>query len=590
MRTLAVLVLFASSAAAQGVSADGPAISPFRGMRAVEGGIEVQVADDSWLALESVAGVDTTTLLREADRLCGRNAWKRITEDLPALLTAMGTEVGDAVDLKVKDLASGEVKELRAVPMTRENRKRVKDSQQTGAAAPPPPATLSAADARADLQQLRTLLDTQFAYRELRKVDLAALLRAAEAELGKETVPAATLARLVDRILRAFGDGHSRVESAPSTATSFPPFLVQEVAGGHVAFLPDRSNFADAERPFVTAIDGVPLAKWLDAARARATQGSATMQARDAERGLRDLVALRADLKLPAQERVTLTLRGTAGNRDVTLELSARRPAYGEWPRTATRKLDGDVGYLRIAEMRGEPAFLDTLDAAMQSLRDTKGLVIDVRGNGGGTRDALRRLAPYLLPANGAPVVGNVAAVLLDGPPRGGQAAAPDALADRGLYPLDWTGWTGAQRTAISTFARTWKPSWKLPAGRFSPWHFLVLDRADNDKAFAYDRKVVVLIDRGCFSATDVFAAALGALPNVTLLGEATSGGSGRARGHRLNKSGIRLQLSTMASFRPDGVLFEGNGVAPDVAVATQAGDLIGASDTALAKACELLR
>jgi C-terminal processing protease CtpA/Prc len=45
-----------------------------------------------------------------------------------------------------------------------------------------------------------------------------------------------------------------------------------------------------------------------------------------------------------------------------------------------------------------------------------------------------------------------------------------------------------------------------------------------------------------------------------------------------------------MASFRPDGVLFEGNGVTPDVAVATQPGDLIGATDTALAKAIELLR
>jgi C-terminal processing protease CtpA/Prc len=342
----------------------------------------------------------------------------------------------------------------------------------------------------------------------------------------------------------------------------------------------------DPERPFVTAIDGVPLERWLSAAKARATQGSPTMQARDAERLLRDLGDLRTDLKVAAKKEVVVTLRGKAGTRDVVLEATQRKPAYGSWPRTETRLLDGNVGYLRIAQMVDDVAFLDGLDASMQTFRDTKGLVIDVRGNGGGTRDALRRFAPYLLPANGAPVVGNVAAILLEK----GKGAGPDALADRGLYQADWSGWTEAQRAAIAQFLRGFKPSWKLPAGRFSPWHFLVLDTKDNQKAFTYDKKVVVLIDRGCFSATDVFAAALGALPNVTLVGEATSGGSGRARGHRLGKSGLRLQLSTMASFRPDGVLFEGNGVVPDVAVSAEPVDLVGGADAVLQRALEVLR
>ncbi|HEU4418017.1 MAG TPA: S41 family peptidase, partial [Planctomycetota bacterium] len=392
--------------------------------------------------------------------------------------------------------------------------------------------------------------------------------------------------RIVDRILRAFGDGHSRVEGVRPVSDTFLPFLVQEVAGGHVAFHADRSGLVDAERPFVTAIDGVPLERWLGAAKTRATQGSPTMQAREAERLLRDLGDLRVELKLAASEKVTVTVRGKPGTRDVTLDTTKRKPAYGAWPRTETRLLDGNVGYLRIALMAGETGFLDGLDASMQTFRATKGLVVDVRGNGGGSRDALRRLAPYFLPEKGAPVVGNVAAILL----QKGAAASPDALADRGLYQADWPGWTDAQRSAITQFARGFKPSWKLPAGRFSPWHFLVLDKKDNEKAFAYDKKVVVLIDRGCFSATDVFAAALGALPNVTLVGEATSGGSGRAAGHRLSKSGVRLQLSTMASFRPDGVLFEGNGVAPDVAVSAEAGDLVGAGDAVLQRALELLR
>ena len=584
---LACFLLTLAALPAQRVSRDGPALSPFRGMRAVDGGIEVQVLDDTWHALESVAGVDAATLLREAERLCGDNAWKRITEDLPALLDAMGTKAGVTVDVTVRDLTTKKTTKLEAVAMTAENRQRLWNANHGRADGTPPAASvLTTERARADLEQLRHLLDTAFAYRELRPVDLDALLRDAEGALGAEPVAAATLARAVDRVLRAFGDGHSRIEAAPAAQGGFLPFLVQQVDGGLAAFRPDRSGLLDAERPFLVAIDGVPIAKWLEAASAQGTQGSAQMQAREAERGLRELGALRAELGLPQQQRLTITLRGAGGTREQTLDAARRRPVYGGWPRSATRRLEGDLGYLRLEQMRDEPAFLDALDTAMASFRDTKGLVLDVRGTGGGTRDALWRLAPYLLPDGGAPVVGNVAAVLLDD----GEPAAPDALADRGLYPLEWEGWTGAQRAAIATFLRGWKPSWKPTAGRFSPWCFLVLDRADNEKAFAYAGKVVVLIDRGCFSATDVFAAALGALPNVTLVGEGTSGGSGRAKGHRLANSGLRLQLSTMASFRPDGVLFEGNGVAPDVAVATMPGDLVGTTDTALAKAVELLR
>jgi hypothetical protein len=580
------LLLFGTVLAAQGVSPNGPAISPFRGMRAVADGIEVQVADDTWYALEAVAGVPTATLLREAERLCGAAAWKRITEDLPALLDAMGTKVGVDVAVTVRDLTTQRQTKLEAVTMTAENRRRLWSVNNGRPVAESTASPFGREAVRADLQALRTLLDEQFAYRQLRPVDLDALLRDAERRLGEGPVDGTALAREVDRVLRAFGDGHSRVDATHAAPSAYPPFLVQGVEGGHVAFLPDRSAFLSPEHPFVDAIDGVPLATWLAAARARATQGGDTMQARDTERGLRELVSLRAELQLPPQPRATIALRGAAGTKEVTVDLVRRRPTYGAWPRTATRRLDGDLGYLRVEDMRGDDEFLASLDVAMQSFRDTKGIVIDVRGNGGGTRDALRRLAPYFMPANGAPVVGNVAAALL----RRGEIPGHDLLADRGLFPLDWPDWTDAQRTAITTFLRGFEPSWRLPAGKFSPWHVLVLDRADNPKAFAYAGKVVVLIDRGCFSATDVFAAALGALPSVTLVGEPTSGGSGRARGHRLPNSQVRLQLSTMASFRPDGVLFEGNGVVPDVVVATRPGDLIGTSDTALAKAIELLR
>ncbi|MCA8952096.1 MAG: S41 family peptidase [Planctomycetes bacterium] len=594
LATLALTV----AAGAQKQLAEGPSISPFRGMRLVGDDIEVQIDEATWYALEQVAGVESATLVRESKRICGQQWWKRITEDLPALLATMGTDTDGSVDLVVRDLATGERRDFPAVEMTHDKRQALREvhrgDPERARAGGETPDRLPMPAVREDLATLQRLLDERFAYRRLRDVDLDKLVRDAALRLAAsgEAVPALALAREVDAILRAFGDGHSGLlEPLPLEHAGQLPFLIQQVAGGPVAFHGDRSGFVDPERPFVVAIDGVPIGDWLEAARARGVQGGAMMQQKAAERGLRDIAELRAALGLPVDGDVRVTLRADdAGDeRDVALPLGRRRLTYGGWPRVSTVlrvKKIGDVGYLRIGSMQLEPEDLEALDEALQSVRATTALVIDVRGNGGGKRDALLRLLPYFLAPDGSPVVTNVAAARL----QPGQQTRGDLLADRGLHPADWDGYDAAQRAAIGAFLKGFTPSWRLPAREFSPYCFLVQRHADNGNAFFYDKPVAVLIDRACFSATDVFAAALGALPRVTLVGEPTGGGSGRALPYQLPKSGVRLKLSSMASFRPDGVLFEGAGVVPDVAVETVPTDLIGTTDTVLQRALELLR
>ncbi|MCK5943706.1 MAG: hypothetical protein KAI24_17110, partial [Planctomycetes bacterium] len=388
-----VALLVAATLPAQ-IDPDGPAISPFRGMRQVDGGIEVQVTDDTWYALEAVAGVDTKTLLKDAKRLCRRgNDWKRITEDLPALLDAMGVEVGRKTDVVVRDLQTGQKRTFEGVEMTHENRRRVKEAQRAGRMGAVPVVAnlrrgqLRAAQAREDLQVLRRLLETRFAYLELRAVDLDALL--AEAAEGLDDgLSAEAFAERVDAVLRAFGDGHSRLRGSVGRNARWLPFLIQQVDGGHVAFRADRHGFVDDQRPFVVAIDGVPLARWLAAAGERVTKGSEVMQRGQTERLLRNLSQLRQALSLPDGDEVVVTLRGEGGEREHTLPVARRKPMFGAWPRRATAVLDGDVGYLRLERMAGDAEQLAAIDAAMHRFRDTRGLVIDVRGNGGGT-DAL---------------------------------------------------------------------------------------------------------------------------------------------------------------------------------------------------------
>lgn len=88
-----------------------------------------------------------------------------------------------------------------------------------------------------------------------------------------------------------------------------------------------------------------------------------------------------------------------------------------------------------------------------------------------------------------------------------------------------------------------------------------------------------MLQDSGCFSATDVFLAALKMVPGVTLMGEAGGGGSGAAVRHTL-ASGITVRLSTMAPDQASGELFDGVGIHPHVLLDREASDLLVGGET----------
>jgi C-terminal processing protease CtpA/Prc len=288
-----------------------------------------------------------------------------------------------------------------------------------------------------------------------------------------------------------------------------------------------------------------------------------------------------------------LAAAGGAKKKKLTVPVASRKPIHGEWPRTRSRVLDGNVGYLRIAEMDDAPEFLAAIEDSMASFRSTKGLVIDVRGNGGGSRVALRALFPHFMKEGDAPRIANVAKFRV---PPGEERGRPGGyLEDRFLFPLASPGWSASERAAIEAFSASFEPEWTPDPARFSDWHYFVLGPrprgSGRDEKKAYDRKVAVLLDGDCFSATDVFLGAFKGWRNVTLVGTPSGGGSGRARGVELEKSGIRVRLSSMASFRRDGKLYDRNGVEPDVVVPPAPTDfIVGGTDTILEAALRLLR
>jgi C-terminal processing protease CtpA/Prc len=115
-------------------------------------------------------------------------------------------------------------------------------------------------------------------------------------------------------------------------------------------------------------------------------------------------------------------------------------------------------------------------------------------------------------------------------------------------------------------------------------------DSAPNDY-FHFQKPVMVLCNASSFSATDGFLSAFASLPQVTLLGQPSGGGSGTTRRFTLGKTGTEVALSSMASFRANGKTFDGNGVEVDVAMLPTLEDFISyKSDSVLQRAIELIK
>lgn len=573
-------------------------LAPFTAVRWAGDRPEVQV-DGAWRGIRSIDEVSIDDILAFSKKEYGSKWQKRFSEDLVELLSAMGHPPGDVARLALTDLATGDVETVTAV-MTRENRAAVLLFNRGKGAPPgrdqtPRPATLGEGDVAADLDALLAMMEARHSYFRLKGVDAPAEIQAIKERLTG-TTPLSVFALELTRFLARFGDGHSRLTVDPDDVfdRGYLPFLIGIAGDRRVAFHADRRGLLDPAFPYVVQMDGRPIEDWMNVAAQVAPDGSPQLKQDVSARNLRYLEWTRQELGLPTGVDVRVTLGAARGKKtkDRTFPVADRRPIYGAWPRGESRLLDGNIGYLRLPEMvspEEDRALFEDLRRHMTAFQDARGLIIDVRGNGGGTRDLLTTLLPYFLDPREGPRVVNVAAKRLEA---GDDPSDPRGLlgSSRGLFPADSPNHSPAAKQAIEAFKRGFQPKWTLPKGEFSDWHYMVVSPTAEDGTYFYRGRVAVLVDPACFSATDVFAAAFRGVPNVILVGTPTGGGSGQSRPVKLPRSGIELNLSSMVSFQWDGNLFDGVGVPPDLLVQPEPTDFIGETDTVLEAAIEVLK
>lgn len=177
---------------------------------------------------------------------------------------------------------------------------------------------------------------------------------------------------------------------------------------------------------------------------------------------------------------------------------------------TDVRVLPGNVGYLRIVEFMHPQRSLETVDAAMRFVQDTRALIVDLRGNHGGYGGLPEYLATYWF----------------EDEPR---LLSSDRTRDPGKSTM---------------------PSWTMPA--------VAGERRTGTPAF-------VLVDGETASAAEWLAYTLQAFGKAKVVGERSAGGANHNEFFELDPQ-LRLSVSVSSPISAaTGGNWEGKGVVPDV-------------------------
>jgi hypothetical protein len=195
--------------------------------------------------------------------------------------------------------------------------------------------------------------------------------------------------------------------------------------------------------------------------------------------------------------------------------------------------LDG-VAYIAIATFANGQFDVAAFDAVLDRYRDARAIVLDVRMNGGGN-DALAY-----------------------------QVAGRFTTATRTTGYVQYRN--GLRHDAFTALtART--------VGPRGGWQFT--------------RPVVLLTGRGAYSSTEGFVSAMQVLPNVTLVGDTTGGGSGNPSVYPL-RDGYGISVSRWIEYTADRQPIEWRGIAPDSTVAFSEAAVAAGEDETLTYALDL--
>lgn len=239
----------------------------------------------------------------------------------------------------------------------------------------------------------------------------------------------------------------------------------------------------------------------------------------------------------------------------------------GQWPWPEQGKVEGrwlkpnTIAYIRIPSF-GESENESTALQLVRQYRNARALIIDLRGNGGGSTPIrlIRALQdrPFRLWSESTPVTFGLFKAYAQ------------------LYQLFKDHMPPERKELLQTLSEL-----------FSHPQFLWPATWETPDSTIFTGKLNLLVDRDCASACEDFVISFKDNHRALIVGETTQGSSGQPFILQF-KDGISVAIGTKREYMPDGSPFEGVGIAPDVEVIPDIDDLRRGRDVVLERAISL--
>lgn len=361
-----------------------------------------------------------------------------------------------------------------------------------------------------------------------------------------ETLPkvmAATATADYYRVMIQFAarleDGHTDVHPPRELLPTFysrPPIRTAKVEGKVLVLDIPSPSLAKRVHPGdeVIAIDGVPVLEFARRNVMPMASGS-TPQDRDVRTFSYQLLA--GD----AQRPIKLTLEAADGaRREERVARSGYSDVRGRKP-FEFRMLPNGIAYLSLDHFESDAGH-KAFEEALPQIRKSKGLVLDVRRNGGGSTTFGLLILSHLTTQ---PI------------PLEKSRMRADLAAARRVAWIQWAPWPGSGQPFIR-------------------------------KTEQYDGPVAVLVGPQTFSAAEDFLVSFDVMKRGVMVGTATAGSTGQPMTFGLPGGGI-ARICVKRDTYPDGREFVGRGIMPHVIVDPTVDDVRAGRDRALESAAEIL-
>jgi len=276
------------------------------------------------------------------------------------------------------------------------------------------------------------------------------------------------------------------------------------------------------------------------------------------------------------------------GPKGIQIDEATQVAIEGPLPMEVRVFKDLNLGYIKIESWMKTEDPIEQFENAMKAVADTDGLVLDLRGNGGGVGPWGVLFANYFLDAdvkspNESWMDRNLSKTFF----KVAFAQLSDEQLDELLSTPENLQYLLEKGMGVKLELEELQKS--FVDGKYQGFYTRLLLNQRKNTIAPYSKPVYALTDGGCYSTTDIFLTILNESKRLTVVGTPNGAGSGSPIPFVLPNSGLQVYVPHARAYPPGGSMIEGRPLEMTAIIAPSGEDLANGKDSALTYAVKLL-